>query len=439
MRTKLAVALPLAIVSLVLTSILFQMPVLADQKPPEPEICARCQSGESQIVTATLESTATATETVDLPTEQVTPTPSTDPEPDGSAAGETKASQPDATQWAGLCGVPMEVMDWEESQARRGGVRLSVSYSYPSSVDWRTEGGRDWTTSIRNQSGCSSCVAFATAAAIESRLKIVTNEPDLNPDLSEAQLFYCGCGSCCGTGWAPSVAMEFARDAGLVDEGCYPYTAGDQSCQVCGDWETRVTKVSEWIGVTNVDDMKQALADDGPFEATMLVYTDFFHYSGGVYEHTWGELQGAHAVTVVGYDDNDGYWIVKNSWGRGWGENGWFRIAYGQCGIDNYGYVPRVEKPSPTYHLETNATPAGSGAIIADPSTCTLEGCEAGTVVQLTAFPEARYEFGGWEGDVTSQSASIQIVIDGNKTVTAQFTFRCDACAPRAFVPFVRW
>jgi C1A family cysteine protease len=88
--------------------------------------------------------------------------------------------------------------------------------------------------------------------------------------------------------------------------------------------------------------MKQALADKGPFEATMTVYTDFFYYSGGIYRYTWGEEEGGHAITIVGYDDNGGYWIAKNSWGISWGEGGWFRIAYGECGIDDYAYIPCV-------------------------------------------------------------------------------------------------
>ena len=89
--------------------------------------------------------------------------------------------------------------------------------------------------------------------------------------------------------------------------------------------------------------MKQSLADDGPFEALMVVYQDFYSYRSGVYRHVWGSSVGVHAVAIVGYDDSLGYWIAKNSWGTGWGEAGWFRIAYGDSSIDNYAYVPQVD------------------------------------------------------------------------------------------------
>jgi hypothetical protein len=67
----------------------------------------------------------------------------------------------------------------------------------------------------------------------------------------------------------------------------------------------------------------------------MAVYQDFFSYSGGVYRHVTGALAGYHAVSVVGYDDTQSCWISKNSWGPGWGEAGFFRIGYGQAGIDS--------------------------------------------------------------------------------------------------------
>jgi len=71
----------------------------------------------------------------------------------------------------------------------------------------------------------------------------------------------------------------------------------------------------------------------------MSVYTDFLDYSGGIYEYTSGTHEGEHAIVIVGYgnEDNIDYWICKNSWGENWGENGYFRIKFGECGIDSYG------------------------------------------------------------------------------------------------------
>jgi len=280
-------------------------------------------------------------------------------------------------------------------------------------------------------------VAFGTIAAIESRLEIAAGDPDLNPDLSEAHMFFCGSGRTCGTGWYPSAAMDFARDTGIADEPCYPYTGHDQTCSVCPDWQSRVTETSSWVGITSVADMKQALTDYGPFEVTMVVYTDFFYYAEGIYQHTWGEIQGAHAVAVVGYDDNEGYWIVKNSWGTNWGENGWFRIAYGDCYIDNYAYVPLVDQPTPTCYLDTSVTPSGGGTILADPSVCAIDRCEQGTEVELSAIPETGYEFTAWDGDVSGSSDSIRIILDSDKNVTANFSSTSDGGDVRIFIPMV--
>jgi len=363
------------------------------------------------------------------------PTPDSGAQPEGWTAAETSISRLGAGERGGLCGVPLEVIEWEEEQANQQPPMLSASYSYPPALDWRSYGGMDWTTPIRYQGNCASCAAFATAGAIESRLEIVEGDPDLNPNLSEAHLFYCGCGACCGSGAGPISLMEFARDTGIVDESCFPYTAHNQACSACQGWQNRVRKISDWVGVTGVGNMKQTLADAGPFEASMMVYSDFYEYSGGVYSHTYGSLEGGHAVTIVGYNDYGAYWIAKNSWGAGWGENGWFRIAYGQCSIDNYAYVPLVAEPS--YHVSASASPDEGGVIAAEPPDCVSDTCDPETVVELGAMPNDGYEFSGWSGDASGSENPTSIVVDTNKDVTAHFIFRCDECTPQAFLPIV--
>jgi hypothetical protein len=65
------------------------------------------------------------------------------------------------------------------------------------------------------------------------------------------------------------------------------------------------------------------------------VYRDFYYYTGGVYRWVWGAFEGYHAVSIVGYDDNGGYWICKNSWGTNWGEGGYFKIDYSENVLDS--------------------------------------------------------------------------------------------------------
>ena len=73
-------------------------------------------------------------------------------------------------------------------------------------------------------------------------------------------------------------------------------------------------------------------------ETGFMVYSDFMSYSGGIYQYTDGVLQGGHAVKIIGFghDDASGldYWVCANSWGPVWGEQGFFRITWGECNID---------------------------------------------------------------------------------------------------------
>lgn len=200
----------------------------------------------------------------------------------------------------------------------------------PSSVDWRNKGG-DWTTAVKDQSSCGSCVAFAVAATIEARLNIRCNNANLDKDLSEAHLFYCGCGNCCGTGWNFAPALDYCKNTGIALESAFPYTPNNQPCP------TNVSshlKLTAWNQVLTVADRKNYLATNGPMVGGMRVYADFYNYQSGVYKHTNGAFRGLHAICIVGYDDTQQCWICKNSWGQSWGQQGWFKIGYGECNID---------------------------------------------------------------------------------------------------------
>ena len=221
----------------------------------------------------------------------------------------------------------------------------------PAAIDWRNNGG-NFVTSIKDQLSCGSCVSFATVATIESRIRIACKNANLNVDLSEAQLFYCGCGNCCGTGWNFAPALDFAKNTGLVIDSAFPYTPGNQPCKP--SLPAPYAKLTAWQQVLAVADRKNVLATKGPVVAGFEVFQDFYAYKTGVYKHVTGVSEGYHAVSVVGYDDAQGCWICKNSWGPGWGDNGFFRIAYGECLIDTQFafYDPDVNCPVPTSGCE---------------------------------------------------------------------------------------
>ncbi len=201
----------------------------------------------------------------------------------------------------------------------------------PASRDWRDVEGRDWVTPVRDQGLCGSCVAFATCAALESRMRIVNQDASLDLTLSVADLFFCGTGTDgCEKGWQPGLALARCRDHGVGRDADFPYFGRQAYCQGIPP----VVRVRRWRKATAAEARKEALCTRGPVVGAMVVYADFLYYRGGVYRPTTSEILGLHAITVIGYDDPAGYWAIKNSWGRGWGEDGFGRVGYGSTGID---------------------------------------------------------------------------------------------------------
>jgi C1A family cysteine protease len=210
--------------------------------------------------------------------------------------------------------------------------------SYPQRYDLRDVDGKNFITRVKDQGACGSCVAFGSCATVEGTLRVQEADPDLDIDLSEAQLFYCAAadtGSMCADGWYPKVALAVFKNAGVPPEATFPYTPGDQPCSVSDDWREQAVKINDWHRLERPADMKAWIAERGPAVGSMSVYEDFQLYAGGIYRQVAGNKLGGHCICVVGYDDGEGYWIIKNSWDTGWGERGFARIAYGEVGLDS--------------------------------------------------------------------------------------------------------
>ncbi|MBK8244300.1 MAG: C1 family peptidase [Saprospiraceae bacterium] len=219
-------------------------------------------------------------------------------------------------------------------------MKSADTFAAPASLDWRNNGG-NFVTDVKNQGNCGSCVAFGTIASIESQIKILRGAT-YAIDLSEAHLFYCHARSesrNCRNGWWPDRALNFFQSQGVTEEAYYPYTAGDQNCSgKLAGWDTHLTKITGYSKINGIEAIKEFVSTKGPVEACFSVYNDFFSYRSGIYRHTTGTLAGGHCVCIVGYDTAGGYWICKNSWGTGFGESGFFKIAFGQCGIEGQVY-----------------------------------------------------------------------------------------------------
>lgn len=226
-------------------------------------------------------------------------------------------------------------------------------FAAPAAIDWRNIGGANYVTSVKNQGNCGSCVSFCTCAVIESAVRIKLQNPSYNIDLSEAFMQFCGGGSC--GGWGLTSGLGFAQSTGTTDEACMPYQPTNMNCTAsrCSDWQNRLTKIQSYTGHATIAARKDTIANLGPVLAGMEVWSDFFAYSSGVYVKSAAATRlsppGYHCVCVVGYDDTQQCWIIKNSWGSGWGDGGFVRIRYNQPDIlldtswQFYSVVPLIQ------------------------------------------------------------------------------------------------
>ena len=211
----------------------------------------------------------------------------------------------------------------------------------PSHYSWCEEEG---CSPVRNQSSCGSCWAFATVGPFEQLIYGLDGTTDIN--LSEQYNVSCNNdGWDCGGGWYAHAyhynkKLSTQDEAGAVLEEDKPYTATNGSCGVnypkayiLEDWGY----VGQSMSQPSVDQIKQGIYTHGPVSVAVCAGS-MSGYHSGVYTGNCSSIN--HAVTLVGWDDDDGAWYMRNSWGSGWGENGYMRIAYGVSRIGyNTAYV----------------------------------------------------------------------------------------------------
>ncbi len=193
---------------------------------------------------------------------------------------------------------------------------------------------------IRDQGACGSCWAFAALGSYEASQQIVNGAA---LDLSEQRALSCArdgqadAGSCKG-GWYTDVFAWMGTGGGLTREAEEPYVAAEQTCD---EQRAAPFRVKSWGWVTaqgqtpTVAQLKAAMCKYGPVATTVFASSAFVAYTGGVFNEK-NNAPLNHAVTLVGWDDSKGAWLLRNSWGSGWGEDGYMWIQYGSNSIGGY-------------------------------------------------------------------------------------------------------
>ncbi|KAN0009255.1 hypothetical protein ACTFIU_006530 [Dictyostelium citrinum] len=221
---------------------------------------------------------------------------------------------------------------------------LSPSFSRPNSIDWRLY---NKVNLVKNQGSCGSCYAFSAVAALESHYAIRNNRMI---DLSEQNLVDCtvkyGNGGCNG-GWMHTCFKYVVENGGINQQHNYPYKGRVGECTY--DYKDTSSRISNFVIIPRNDEnaLADAVAAVGPVSIAYDASTvEFMYYKGGIYHSKdCQRTRTTHAVLVVGYGSENGvdYWILKNSWGPGWGERGFFRMRRNtgnQCGVATLSSYP---------------------------------------------------------------------------------------------------
>ncbi|CAL1584750.1 unnamed protein product [Knipowitschia caucasica] len=232
------------------------------------------------------------------------------------------------------------------SDLERGPFNLNVvNVSLPASVDWRKKG---LVTGVKTQGSCGSCWAFSAAGALEGQLKKHTG---VLMSLSTQNLVDCstkyGNHGCAG-GFMSHAFKYVIKNQGIAADNSYPYHGKRGHCKYNPDFKAANCTGYTFLPRGDDDALKMAVATIGPISVAIdASRPKFVFYKSGVYKDKLCSHTVNHGALVVGYGTEEGkdYWLVKNSWGTGYGEGGYIKMSRNKknlCGIALYACFPTM-------------------------------------------------------------------------------------------------
>ncbi|KAM9383903.1 cathepsin S, ortholog 1 [Pholidichthys leucotaenia] len=234
----------------------------------------------------------------------------------------------------------------EPAGSTNGSFKDVNGLSVPQSVDWRKDG---LVGPVRNQGLCGSCWAFSSLGALEGQMKKRTG---VLVSLSPQNLVDCSTqdGNLgCRGGFISKAYSYIIRNGGVDSESFYPYEHKSGKCHYSVQGKAGYCSAYHILPRGEEQTLQAAVASVGPIAVAVNAMLPSFHlYRAGLYNvPSCNPRLINHAVLVVGYGTAAGqdYWLVKNSWGTTWGEDGFIRIARNRnnlCGIASFAVYPTV-------------------------------------------------------------------------------------------------
>jgi len=221
-----------------------------------------------------------------------------------------------------------------------------ANFQAPANMDWRKEG---YVTPVKDQGQCGSCWAFSSTGSLEGQHFRKTGSL---VSLSEQNLVDCSTENAGCNGGDMQLAYDYIKsNKGIDTESSYPYQARDRTCRYNAANVGATITGYEVLPSGDEDALVNALASVGPIAIAIdASQFSFQFYSGGVYveeDCRNGDYDLDHAVLAVGYgtESEGDYFLVKNSWGTGWGLDGYIKMARNmdnQCGVATECVYPTV-------------------------------------------------------------------------------------------------